>query len=62
MAHQPLLRLPRLPVGFLGGGPMATALSLAIVKSDVLRNNSSVITSDPYQSQLTHITNTFNAL
>eukprot|EP00483_Globobulimina_turgida_P001902 UN01904 len=62
MAQQQLQRLPKLRVGFIGGGQMATALSLGIVKSDILGNNSSIIISDPYQSQLTNIKNTFNAL
>ena len=41
---------------------MATALSLGIVKSGILGNNSSIIISDPYQSQLDKITQSFSDL
>jgi len=62
MAQQSASRLPRLRIGFIGGGQMATALSMGIVRSGILEQNSSIIISDPYQSQLSKIESSFNAL
>eukprot|EP01083_Nonionella_stella_P244250 850313_1 len=55
-------KLPRLRIGFIGAGQMATALSLGIIKSNILGNNSSVSISDPYESQLKKLENAFNSL
>ena len=54
--------LPQLRIGFIGGGQMATALSLGIIKAGILSNNSSIVISDPYQSQLNKITKSFKEL
>jgi len=62
MGAQQDQKLPRLRIGFIGGGQMATALSMGIIKSNILGTNSSIIISDPYPSQLTKIKNTFNSL
>ena len=51
-----------LRIGFIGGGQMATALSMGMVKGNVLPPNSSIIVSDPYQSQLVKVRNAFNAI
>eukprot|EP01084_Bolivina_argentea_P212633 361396_1 len=54
-------QLPQLRIGFIGGGQMATALSMGIIKSGILADNSSIIISDPYPTQLSKITDTFQA-
>lgn len=54
--------LPRLKIGFIGSGQMATALSMGIINSSVLANNSHVIVSDPYETQLDKIQSRFNQM
>ena len=54
--------MPILRIGFIGGGQMATALSMGMIKSGILADNSSIIISDPYKNQLNKITKTFKSL
>jgi len=49
-------------IGFIGGGQMATALSLGILKSGMLAAGSSIIVSDPNKAQLSKLTASVDAL